>query len=229
MPIDTQPVTYESVEQKRRAFSRALASFRKAGGKYHNPAPELPASKLDGCELLPNRYALIDKLPKGGVVAEVGVDRGDFSMELLTRIQPTKLYLLDIDISRLTNAAILEELMSGAGRVETRVGDSSDSLSAMADGTFDMIYIDGDHAYDGVSRDIAAAVPKLKPNGYLVFNDYTVWSATSMFHCGVARAVHEFCLKNPWKFRYLALQSMMYNDVVLVREDAPSASGGHRA
>jgi len=45
-----------------------------------------------------------------------------------------------------------------------------------------------------------------------------VWSPASMFHCGVARAVNEFCLKNPYKFRYLALQPMMYNDVMLVPE-----------
>ena len=41
-----------------------------------------------------------------------------------------------------------------------------------------------------------------------------------MFHCGVARAVNEFARDNPWKFRYLAMQSMMYNDAMLVREDA---------
>ena len=73
-------------------------------------------------------------------------------------------------------------------------------------------------AIQAVTNGVKAAVAKVKPDGVLIFNDYTVWSATSMYHCGVARAVHEFCLENPWKFRYLALQWMMYNDVMLVRE-----------
>ncbi|MBD2841038.1 class I SAM-dependent methyltransferase [Erythrobacter rubeus] len=217
--MTSQPeMTFEIVEQKRRAFSRAIKEFHNTGGRYHNPASELPPSKVEGCEVLINRLALIDKVKKGGVIAEIGVDRGDFSLELLTRCEPLKLHLFDIDIERLVNPTILEELESGENRVKTHVGDSGLNMSRMPDNYFDVIYIDADHRYDGVKRDIEASVPKLKSDGVLIFNDYAVWSPASMYHCGVARAVHEFCLNNPWKFRYLALQPMMYNDVMLVRE-----------
>jgi len=211
-------ITREDVEVKRRAFAQALRAFAAAKGRYHNPAPELPAAKLAGCEVLPNRFALLDKVAKGGVMAEIGVDRGDFSLEILNRCKAEKLHLFDIDMTRLQNPAILAELSAPDGRINTHAGDSSASITRLPDAYFDMIYIDGDHEYDGVMRDIMASVPKLKPEGVLVFNDYCVWSAVGMFHCGVARAVHEFCLTNPWKFRYLALQTMMYNDVMLVRE-----------
>lgn len=217
MPEQTE-ITFEQVEQKRRAFSKALQDFRKSGGRYHNPASELPPSKLEGCEVLNNRYTLIDRVTKGGRIAEIGVDRGDFSLQLINRCAPEKLHLFDIDISRLVNPDILHELSSETGRVITHIGDSSLNMMRMPDGYFDAIYIDGDHRYEGVKRDIEASVSKLKKDGVLIFNDYTVWSASSMFHCGVARAVHEFCLNNPWKFRYIALQPMMYNDVMLVRE-----------
>ena len=217
MPEQTE-ITFEEVEQKRRAFSKSLQEFRRAGGRYHNPAAEIPAYKLEGCEVLNNRYALIDRLEKGGRIAEIGVDRGDFSLELLNRCAPEKLHLFDIDISRLVNPHILDSLSSGNGKVITHVGDSSLNMMRMPDGYFDAIYIDGDHKYEGVKRDIEASIPKLRKNGVLIFNDYTVWSPSSMFHCGVARAVHEFCLNNPWKFRYIALQPMMYNDVMLVPE-----------
>jgi len=215
---DKPEITYEAVEQKRRAFSNALKGFRSAGGRYHHPAAELPSTKLEGCEVLTNRLALIDCLEKGGVIAEIGVDRGDFSFELLNRCSPIKLHLFDMDIGRLANPNILKELDSGSSRVKTHVGDSGLTMSRMPDSYFDAIYIDGDHRYEGVKRDIEASVPKLKHDGVLIFNDYSVWSPSTMFHCGVARAVHEFCLKNPWKFRYIALQPMMYNDVMLVRE-----------
>ena len=218
LPKSKPKITFEDVEQKRRAFSAALKEFAAAKGRYHNPAPELPAAKLTGCEVLPNRFAILDRLPKGSVVAEVGVDKGDFSQEILTRCQPERLHLFDMDMTRLTNPAVLGAIAQRGSTVKTHAGDSSTNMNKVPDGYFDVIYIDGDHAYAGVKRDIEAAVPKLKPQGVLIFNDYTVWSATSMFHCGVARAVHEFCRDNPWKFRYIALQTMMYNDVMLVRE-----------
>ncbi len=221
--MTTKKLTFEDVEKTRRAFSRTLRDFRAQKGRYHHPAPELPASKLEGCEVLPNRFALIDKVPKGGVMAEIGVDQGSFSLEILTRCQPEKLHLFDIDISRLSNPAILRELDQGSPRLKTHVGDSSYNISKMPDGYFDMVYIDGDHEYQGVKKDIMAVLPKMKSAGVIVFNDYAVWSASSMYHCGVARAVHEFCLEHPWKFRYLALQTMMYNDVMLVREDTSPA------
>lgn len=214
----TPKTTFEQVEQKRRAFSKALREFRAAKGRYHNPAPELPAAKLEGCEVLPNRYMLLDKVRQGGVMAEIGVDRGDFSLEILTRCKPEKLHLFDIDISRLVNPDIRAELASEDSRLKTHIGDSSTNLGRMPDAYFDMVYVDGDHDYKGVVKDIEAVLPKMKPGAILIFNDYTVWSATSMYHCGVARAVNELCLAHPWKFRYMSLQSMMYNDVMLVQE-----------
>lgn len=37
---------------------------------------------------------------------------------------------------------------------------------------FDLIYIDGDHDYDSVNRDIRISIPHIKPNGYLSGHDY---------------------------------------------------------
>lgn len=214
----TATITFEQVEQKRRAFAQALRNFRRAGGRYHHPAPDLPPAKVAGCEVLANRYELLDRLPQGGVMAEIGVDRGDFSLEILNRCKPERLHLFDIDITRLVNPHVRAELASETSRLKTHIGDSSTNMSKLPDQYFDMIYVDGDHEYEGVVKDIKALLPKIKPTGAIIFNDYNVWSATSMFHCGVARAVNEFCLENPWKFRYLSLQSMMYNDVMMVAE-----------
>lgn len=217
LPKKTPKITYEEVEVKRRAFAKAVKEFTDQKGKYHNGAPGLTADKLAGCEVLPSRLALLDLLPKGGNYAEIGIDRGDFSYEILTRCRPDRLHLFDIDTTRLTNKAVLDALAERGSPVKIHSGDSSTNLGKVPDGYFDVIYIDGDHAYAGVKRDIDAAVPKLKPQGVLVFNDYGVWSPTTMFHCGVARAVHEFVRDNPWKLRYIALQPMMYNDVMIVR------------
>ena len=44
---------------------------------------------------LPDRLALLDRLPRGGVVAEIGVQHGDFAAEILRRSQPRLLVLID--------------------------------------------------------------------------------------------------------------------------------------
>lgn len=215
--VTKKKITFEDVEKRRRAFAVAIREFTAQGKIYHNRAPELPADKLSGCEVLPNRLAILDRLPKGGVIAEVGVDTGNFSFEILDRCDPAKLHLFDLDMTRLTNLAVLNSIAQSGSSIKTHAGDSGVNIPKMPDGYFDVVYIDGDHGYEGVKRDIKVVLPKLKANGVLIFNDYTVWSAATMQHCGVARAVHEFVRDNPWKLRYIALQSMMYNDVMLVR------------
>ena len=47
------------------------------------------------CTVLPNRFIMLDRMPKHARVAEIGVAFGDFSKEILARCQPEKLYLVD--------------------------------------------------------------------------------------------------------------------------------------
>jgi predicted O-methyltransferase YrrM len=209
--------TFETVERKRRDFAQALAQFRGKGGRYHNPAPPLPDEKYRGCEVLTDRLALLDKLPKGAAIAEVGVDRGFFAAEILSRCAPSSLSLIDREFGRLASPMVLELVARKDPRITLLRGDSADCLAELPASSFDVVYIDADHSYAAVRRDIAAALPCHKPNGVLVFNDYAVWSPSSMYHCGVARAVNELCLTSNWRLKYLAMQPMMYNDGMLVR------------
>lgn len=53
-------------------------------------------------------------------------------------------------------------------------GDSSTTMRALTRSFYDYIYIDGDHRYEGVKKDIQAALPLLKKGGVVVFDDYGV-------------------------------------------------------
>jgi predicted O-methyltransferase YrrM len=37
----------------------------------------------------------------------------------------------------------------------------------------DLLFIDGDHSYEGATADLSHYVPKLKPGGFLLMHDFT--------------------------------------------------------
>jgi Methyltransferase domain len=61
-----------------------------------------------------------------------------------------------------------------SGQLSVFEGDSSAKMAQRDDGRYDVIYIDGDHSYDGVLRDAEIAARKIRHDGFLVFNDYTM-------------------------------------------------------
>ncbi len=205
--------TREQVETQRIKYARIKREFIAEGNSYHDPAPLLPQELIEDCKLLRDRYELLERIPKGGVCAEIGTDRADFAKKILDICDPKKLYLFEIDVSRIHRPNIDEAV--SAQRCEVVEGDSAKNLEQFPSEFFDWIYIDGDHYYEGVKKDIELAAKKLKKGGMIVLNDYAVWSPVGMTHCGVARAVNEFCLENRYQFVYLALQTMMYNDVAI--------------
>ena len=154
-------------------------------------APQLDERHLRRCSVVPHRRALLERLPKGGAVAEVGTLHGDFAREILQIVEPLELHLIDHEI----HARVREMAEDQALRDRVRVhhGDSADTLASFPDGSFDWIYIDAQHAYEGVKRDIEVARRKVKTDGLPVFNDYTIWSYVEMQPYGVVAAVNELC------------------------------------
>jgi predicted O-methyltransferase YrrM len=183
-------------------------------------APELPEEHLQSCIVLPDRNKLLGRLPKGGIVAEVGTLQGAFAREILRIVEPDELHVIDHQIHpRLRQMADEPGLK---GRLHVHHSDSKAALESFPDQHFDWIYIDAQHSYNGVKRDILAARPKVKPDGLLVFNDYIVWSYVEMEPYGVVRAVNELCIEDGWEIVYLALPGHMYCDVALKKIRHPS-------
>src|SRR5262245_55021511 len=60
-----------------------------------NPAP-LMDQHVRNCRLLSSREELLERLPKGGVAAEIGVATGRFSELIYATTQPRELALFDM-------------------------------------------------------------------------------------------------------------------------------------
>lgn len=211
--MPTRDELLQELERSRSRFSKALKAYEADGGRYINRARTLPQALVEDCRFMADRYEMLARLPKGAVCAEIGTDRGDFARRILEDCAPEHLHVLELDVSRIDPKNLSDPVREG--RATVHEGDSAAALAAFEDAFFDWIYIDGDHSYAGVKRDIAAALPKVKPGGLLVFNDYCVWSVTSMRQCGVAQAVNELMIERGWRFVYFAFQTSGYFDVAV--------------
>jgi predicted O-methyltransferase YrrM len=158
-------------------------------------------------------------LSKGGIVAELGVLHGEFSQLILEHVAPSELHLIDHQLE--PSARAVAEAHGDC--VHLHAGDSAETLETFPDEYFDWIYIDAQHSYEGVSRDIDVSRRKIKADGLLVFNDYTPWSYVEMLPYGVVAAVNELCLAEGWEVVLLALPSHMYCDVAVRRSRPASA------
>jgi hypothetical protein len=211
-PLDRKGLT-DAAESARRRFVEAIRNLQKAGVSFIDRAAPIDQALLEECRVFADRKQLLRTLPCGGVMAELGVDKGEFSRFILDTLKPHQLHLFDIAPDRIDRGNIGQALDSGLATFH--IGDSSSNLRKFASSHFDLVYVDGDHSYEGVMKDIVAAESRLKPGGHMVLNDYTAWSPASMSRCGVARAANEFVNQRRWPVVALALQGAGYYDLCI--------------
>ncbi|GMG81303.1 hypothetical protein LNKW23_05160 [Paralimibaculum aggregatum] len=196
-------VAAEVIEGLRAGFRAQLAA---------QPQVELGARHLASTVVLPDREAMLERLPKGGRVAEIGVAAGDFTAEILARTAPERLDLVDVWGSARYSGDLMESVARrfageiDAGRVRMHRGLSTEIGPGFADGCFDWVYIDTDHSYATTRDELALYAAKVKPGGILAGHDYTSGSWVSLLPYGVIAAVHEFCVAEDWELLYLTAE-----------------------
>ena len=134
------------------------------------------------------------------ICAEIGVWIGENAQDMLTIDKEMELYAIDA----YTNIGITDDTSQGSSdevkakaynrlsvfgdRVKFVYKQSEDAYKDYSDEFFDYVYIDGDHAYKSIKRDIELWYPKVKVGGILAGHDIIMDS--------VKTAVEEFLLEN---------------------------------
>ena len=188
-----------------------------------NQIPRVPLTEraIKNCKLVLNRSIMLSKLKKGGKVAEIGVDRGEFSELILKMSEPTLLHLIDIWSSKRYHEGLFEivtgkfgELID-SGRVQVHRKLSTDAAQDFEDNYFDWIYIDTDHTYETTRTELIKFASKVKHDGIIAGHDYCICNSSkagrnlgNLMRYGVIEAVHEFCVEYEWELAYLTLEPM---------------------
>jgi hypothetical protein len=185
---------------------RQLYRMGRSLGAANSKALAFPSELTAGCEVCASRYDMLDRLPKGGTIAELGTETGAFAKQILVRVAPDRLHVVDLDYSRFDNA-----LMSDP-RLERHTGMTHAIIAGFPDEHFDWIYIDADHSFEAVLRDARASAPKIKSGGLMIFNDFAHIDP-NLGRYGVQRAAIDFATEAEWPMRYFALERSALYDV----------------
>ena len=113
-------------------------------------------------------------------MAEVGVRDGRTTFHLLDHCPSLTIYAIDMSIKEFYNKEIANRYKNRLIAIEAKSEVAADRI---ADNSLDLVFIDANHSYDYVKKDIIKYTPKLKESGMLTGHDID--------YPGVNQAVNE--------------------------------------
>lgn len=175
---------------------------------------------------LANRKELVSWLPKDAIVAEVGVERGDLSELIIQHARPAELHLIDAwefqdpsiypDTTNPSRCSARKQnenyrhvrrrfsRMRRQGKVFVHKGLSGDILPRFPNEYFDWIYLDANHRFSFVTKDLKLSNMKVKKKGFICGHDYCEGNPFRVVRYGVIKAVELFCQLYNWELIALA-------------------------
>lgn len=157
------------------------------------------------------------------VVVEVGVAGGRLSQRLLAGHPGLMLHMVDsyratedqparyrdsgdihaafgAEHQKQTRALAAAVVRPYSDRVSSWVLDSVEAARKFSDGSVDLVFLDADHSYEGVTEDIRAWWPKVREGGWIGGHDFGGWAVVEGHrkYFGVERAVRDAAFAFGW-------------------------------
>ena len=161
----------------------------------------------------------LGKIKESDVCAEIGVWKGDFSSEILSK-KPKELHLIDPWLHQDYKAMMYRTSQENMDEIYNSVKKrfSTDDrvkihkkFSAEAEFPkeyFDWVYIDGNHTFPMVSKDLEFYYPLIKKGGFLCGDDYG-WTSIDC-NLGPKPAVDQFVKRKKLKHEIHNYQFIIY-------------------
>lgn len=124
------------------------------------------------------------------VVCEIGVKQG-FHFAYLIAHNPREAVAIDCWGGPADKLPKFKRSVADKPFVKILQKYSMEAVKDFPDEYFDYIFVDADHTYEGISKDLTDWYPKVKKGGIFCGHDYVVAK-----RCGVIQAVDEFVKKN---------------------------------
>lgn len=156
-----------------------------------------------------HRDGILKDISAHAVCAEIGVWKGEFSEKILATARPRELHLVDPWLfdprypsrwyggSAAKSQADMDEIYEDVVRkfkdyphVLIHRMASESFAASLDDEYFDWVYIDANHSYEEVKKDLELWHKRVKPGGMIVGDDYSWRDENGDYP--VKRAFHEF-------------------------------------
>lgn len=179
----------------------------------NNLASQVPSiSQVERPQIFASREDLITHCIRDGmVVAEIGVFEATLSDFICGLVDLEKFYMVDtfqglvgsgdqdgnnfkeVNMEEMHNHLI--DKYRTRHNVAIVKGKSSSFFSKLPDNALDLVYIDGDHSYNGCKADLEYAYHKVKNGGFILGHDYSLnpFKTLNVYEFGVRKAVNDFC------------------------------------
>ena len=143
------------------------------------------------------------------LLVEIGVWKGSSISYLASKNRNSKIYAVDLfettyrykkgklkEAASIINQTYNQQLIKTDTRdIITDIKEYSwEGAKHFADNSLDFVFIDADHSYESVKKDLEAWYPKMKKGSIFSGHDYEPYDAHN--HPGVKQAVNEFCSLN---------------------------------